>query len=819
MSQLNSEQGPGPIRRTLSNGLRVVIDSTARIPRVATAVHYGVGFRSEPPAREGFAHLFEHLMFRGSENLPEGSFYDHIVPFGGSSGGTTHQDYTDFFQVTPVAMLERALFAEADRMRAPVFTPSALAVQLDGIEQEIREAISDPPYGGLRWPLLPAALYRSYANAHNGYGRIEDLRAVPFGDFEDFHRDYYAPNNAVLTVVGGVRPQSVLAMIERHFGDIPPRPIAAIANLAEPDQEADRWLRRTRPDVTAPAVALGYRLPDPGISTTAYLGHLALAEIVRATAPIAVDAGCGLFGPFDARDPDVFIVVGMTEPDVLRNMAERYWSLLSCASQVAEVLPRALADLILEHHRRHADLQDRARALGRFELLFDDARLLDGLPGMIATLAAEDIARAAQHLGNSSKAVVVIEHGPDSDPTASAVAIARSSESPCREPEPAVRRESRPLPAPILQPDPTFAGYAETLLDNGLRVIAIRDDRAPVIEVRLRCPYGAAVGPTHTGMRMTSDSEWLDISAAAAAGLDDLLSNMAAAVSECVPPPASPLGSGPDAVLRHHWSIAAQQSRPSPRGSVLVAVGDLDPDYLLQQAHTALSSWAEPAWRFAPWRADDVIIAANPHPGIELAWSWSEPAQNTGSPARYLAIAVAGIRFAERMSEVSGAWVTPGRDVFLGRPRMFLKAKTSRAELDAVVALTAAEVRRALDEPPGTPDIDLAAAYCGGQLLGCFDSPSRLADAVRLTAAAGREPNWLLRLPERLRAVTRDDMAVAMDELFGSSARVLAATGSVAGLEFQEVTLMQHPGKRHFVSEATNDTELVGNPSLAKLEN
>lgn len=115
---------PAPVaagldRFTLPNGLRVLLQHQPGIPRAAVSVHYGVGFRSEPPGREGFAHLFEHLMFRGSASLPGGRFYDHVHRLGSRANGTTHQDYTDYYQVAPAEALEQALFAEADRMRAP----------------------------------------------------------------------------------------------------------------------------------------------------------------------------------------------------------------------------------------------------------------------------------------------------------------------------------------------------------------------------------------------------------------------------------------------------------------------------------------------------------------------------------------------------------------------------------------------------------------------------------------------------------------------------------------------------------------------------
>ena len=194
--------GREPLGTTLSNGLRVLVAPWPGTPRVAVAVHYRVGFRAEPPGRQGFAHLFEHLMFRGSASLPDGRFFDHVYRLAGTANGTTHQDFTDYYQVLPSAGLEQALFAEADRMRAPRFTPRNLAEQLAGIEEEIRQATVERPYGGFPWLDMPQHANTNWYNAHNFYGDLEHLDAATLGDVQQFFKTYYALNNAALVVSG-----------------------------------------------------------------------------------------------------------------------------------------------------------------------------------------------------------------------------------------------------------------------------------------------------------------------------------------------------------------------------------------------------------------------------------------------------------------------------------------------------------------------------------------------------------------------------------------------------------------------------------------
>src|SRR5690606_3163894 len=201
-------------RLTLDNGLRVVLAPDRSAPVVGVSVHYDVGFRSEPEGRTGFAHLFEHLMFQGSESLEKLAHFRHVQGSGGSFNGSTHPDYTDYFEVLPSAALERALFLEADRMRAPKLTQENLANQIDVVKEEIRLNVLNRPYGGFPWILLPPVLYDTFPNAHNGYGDFTDLEQATLDDCAAFFDTYYAPANAVLTVAGDIEVDHARELIE-----------------------------------------------------------------------------------------------------------------------------------------------------------------------------------------------------------------------------------------------------------------------------------------------------------------------------------------------------------------------------------------------------------------------------------------------------------------------------------------------------------------------------------------------------------------------------------------------------------------------------
>ncbi|UQS22730.1 insulinase family protein [Amycolatopsis thermalba] len=414
-------------RFTLHNGLRVVLAPDPTAPVVGVAVHYDVGFRSEPEGRTGFAHLFEHLMFQGSESLEKLAHFKLVQSSGGTFNGSTHPDYTDYYEVLPSAALERALFLEADRMRAPKLTRENLANQIDVVKEEIRLNVLNRPYGGFPWILLPPVLYSTFPNAHNGYGDFTDLEQASLDDCAAFFDTYYSPANAVLTVAGDVEPDRARELIEKHFGDVPHRPAPPKRSFAEPPPSGEVRGHHTDPHAPLPALAVGYRLPDPVGELDAYLANLVLAGVLTDgdgsrlqqrlvhREPLVTDigAGAGLFGPFEARDPDTFSITAIHSPDVsaervLTAIDEELEKLAATppdAQELAKVTARWSASLHAEHDR----LMSRTLSLGAFELLYGDPTLVSRLPDRMAAVTSEDVAAAAKALRPDSRAVLLVE--------------------------------------------------------------------------------------------------------------------------------------------------------------------------------------------------------------------------------------------------------------------------------------------------------------------------------------------------------------------------------------------------------------------------
>ena len=247
--------------RTLANGLRVVIAPDSIVPVVTVGVYYKIGFRLEPQGRSGFAHLFEHMMFQGSANAPKMEHIKLINSSGGVLNGSTMYDVTNYYEAVPSNALGRVLWLEADRMRALKVDDENLKNQRDVVKEEVRVNVLNQPYGGFPWLDMPPVAFRNWANAHNFYGDFADLDAASLPDVQAFFRTYYLPNNAVLLILGDVKPEEGFLLAEKYFGDILRGPEPPFANPNEPPQTEERRGHIEEKFGTLPAMAIGYVLP------------------------------------------------------------------------------------------------------------------------------------------------------------------------------------------------------------------------------------------------------------------------------------------------------------------------------------------------------------------------------------------------------------------------------------------------------------------------------------------------------------------------------------------------------------------------------
>ena len=251
-------------RHLLPNGLRVLLSPDHRAPIVAVNIWYDVGSRHEKPGKTGFAHLFEHMMFQGSEHVAKGEHFSQIQAAGGTLNATTWLDRTNYFETLPSHELELALWLESDRLASllPAMTQEKLDNQRDVVKNERRFSVDNQPYG--TWDEKVQALLFPDAHPyhHPPIGSMEDLDAASLDDVREFFAAHYAPNNAVLTIAGDFDPPEALSLVERHFGPIPANPAIPPAPDSTVEPLLGRELREMVPDrVPLPRVYLAHRMP------------------------------------------------------------------------------------------------------------------------------------------------------------------------------------------------------------------------------------------------------------------------------------------------------------------------------------------------------------------------------------------------------------------------------------------------------------------------------------------------------------------------------------------------------------------------------
>ncbi len=406
---------PSTVERfTLPNGLRVVVAPDRSSPVVGVNVSYDVGFRSEPEGRTGFAHLFEHLMFQGSEHVGKMEHARLVQGAGGVMNGSTHPDYTNYFEALPTGALELALWLEADRMRTPRITQENLDNQIAVVQEEIRVNVLNQPYGGFPWISLPPVVFDSFANAHNGYGDFAELASSTLETARDFFDRYYAPGNAVLAVAGDVDPDTLQAMVERHFDDVAERAVPARPDFAEPWPEHVRREQLTDPLAPQPALAVGWRVPDPVADLSAYLPVVVLGEVLSDgdasrlqrrlvlddRIAVSVSAYLGTFGdPFDGRDPQLMTVevhhATEVAADTVLAAVDEELARLATDGLGAGELDRVHARLAAQLMRGNDGVVGRVNSLAVLELVHGRGELLGELPAMLAAVTADEVVEAA----------------------------------------------------------------------------------------------------------------------------------------------------------------------------------------------------------------------------------------------------------------------------------------------------------------------------------------------------------------------------------------------------------------------------------------
>src|SRR5262245_29807697 len=252
----------------LKNGLRLIVAEDHSAPVFSVAVVYNVGSRDERPGRTGFAHLFEHMMFKGSENVGPGEHFYTVFSNGGTMNGTTSKERTLYFETMPSNQLEAALFLEADRMRSLAIVKDNLDNQRKAVQEEGRQGLDNQPYGRTEEAIDELA-FDNPAYKHSVIGSMDDLTAASTEDVASFFQTYYAPNNAIMAVTGDATTAKIHELARKYFESIPAQPAPPPVDVNQPPQNGERRLALEDGLARLPRLDVSYRIPS-SLSTDDY---------------------------------------------------------------------------------------------------------------------------------------------------------------------------------------------------------------------------------------------------------------------------------------------------------------------------------------------------------------------------------------------------------------------------------------------------------------------------------------------------------------------------------------------------------------------
>ncbi len=401
----------------LDNGLRIVMSVDHSAPTYGISITYDVGSHSERPGRTGFAHLFEHMMFEGSENVGKGEHMILVENNGGNMNGTTTEDRTNYFESFASNQLDLGLFLEADRMRSLAVNQANLDNQRNAVQEERRLSVDNQPYGETS-EVLQSVVYDNFANKHSVIGSMQDLNAATIKDVQDFFRIYYAPNNAVLTLVGDFEPAEALAKIKKYFGSIPSQPAPPVPDLAEPKQTTERLKTIEDPFAQVPRLDIAFKIPAGNTPDVYALDVLSSAlgegqssrlyQSLVKDKELAVNVFCYVD---EHKGPSTFNVMVMVRPGKDLQEVEK-----AVYAELDKVKTSELADWelqkvhMMERHQTARELQStlyRAYLIGEMATIYGDPNLINTRFDKIQRVGKEDIQHAAStYLTDSNRTVV-----------------------------------------------------------------------------------------------------------------------------------------------------------------------------------------------------------------------------------------------------------------------------------------------------------------------------------------------------------------------------------------------------------------------------
>lgn len=458
---------PTPIQQfSLDNGLRVILCEDHAVPVVSVALYYDVGSRNEKTGRTGFAHLFEHMMFQGSENVPKAAHFQFIFNAGGTMNGTTSTERTNYYETLPASHLPLALWLESDRMRSLKVTQENLDNQRNAVQEEKRLRYDNQPYVNA-FLRINELIFKNPANAHSTIGSMEDLDAATIDDVQEFFRIYYAPNNAVLAITGDFENAEASELVRKYFADIPSQPPAPPVDVSEPEDVAQSQEIFNDPLAPAPAFVLGWKIP-PRRTTDFYALSLAAdlifegdssrlyQKLVKGDESVVSIQG----GIDERRGPSALYIFALPKPGeevakIRDQIFQEIRSLRTSGPSAAEMekLQNGLCNDVI---RGRQSTMYRAQRLAEFALYDGDPTLFDTELDLYLAITPEQIRSAVErYLDVENRVVLDIVPATLADKSVEEISESATpaSPQPAGEPSQPSAPPAQVPPAPPAQPD------------------------------------------------------------------------------------------------------------------------------------------------------------------------------------------------------------------------------------------------------------------------------------------------------------------------------------------------------------------------------
>src|SRR5271154_5086930 len=410
-----------PIKQvTLKNGLRVILSEDHTAPTYSICVDYNVGSRNERPGRTGFAHLFEHMMFQGSENIGKGEHFIQVFNNGGGMNGTTSEDRTVYFEELPKNQLDLGLFLEADRMRALNINQANLDNQRNAVQEERRQGIDNQPYGRAQLDVDNLS-YDNFAYKHSTIGSMSDLNAANVDDVKDFFRIYYAPNNAVLTLGGDFDPDTALVQVKKYFGSIPSQPTPPNVDWGDEPHYGERREIIYDPLARLPQIDIAYHVPAGNTpenyaadqlaiilgqgESSRFYQHLVKDKQLASQVTVQADRRIGTSQLYIEANPRPGVKIEDLEKGINDEIAAVVKNGIT-----PEELAKAKRELLIQFIERRRSALRTAVLIGDYAVYFNDPNLINTIQEKENAITVEQVNSVAKTFLVSDQRTVVITY-------------------------------------------------------------------------------------------------------------------------------------------------------------------------------------------------------------------------------------------------------------------------------------------------------------------------------------------------------------------------------------------------------------------------